>query len=141
MSSGWTTYLVNKIEDHVLGGGSYTRPATVYVALFTARGTVAQANAGTNFTEVATGAYARVAVTNNATNWPAASAKAKSNDTDVVFPEATADWGTVTCWGLYDASTAGNLLYWGDLTVNRTITTGIVAKFPAGSLDITEASA
>ncbi|MGH7067169.1 MAG: phage tail fiber protein [Acetobacteraceae bacterium] len=28
------------------------------------------------------------------------------------FPQATASWGTVVAWGVYDAATAGNLLYW-----------------------------
>jgi len=30
----------------------------------------------------------------------------------VTFPQATANWGTVTSWGLYDASSSGNLLWW-----------------------------
>jgi hypothetical protein len=30
----------------------------------------------------------------------------------ITFPQATANWGTVTSFGLYDASTTGNLLTW-----------------------------
>lgn len=30
----------------------------------------------------------------------------------VTFPQATANWGTVTSFGLYDAVTSGNLLWW-----------------------------
>ena len=30
----------------------------------------------------------------------------------ITFPQATASWGTVTSWGLYDAVTSGNLLWW-----------------------------
>jgi hypothetical protein len=30
----------------------------------------------------------------------------------ITFPQATLSWGTVTSWGLYDASAAGNLLWW-----------------------------
>lgn len=32
------------------------------------------------------------------------------NNSVVTFPQATADWGVVTAFGLYDASTTGNLL-------------------------------
>jgi hypothetical protein len=30
----------------------------------------------------------------------------------ITFPQATANWGTVLAWGLYDAVTSGNLLEW-----------------------------
>ncbi len=30
----------------------------------------------------------------------------------ISFPQATASWGTVVAWGLFDAATAGDLLYW-----------------------------
>jgi hypothetical protein len=30
----------------------------------------------------------------------------------ITFAQATATWGTVTSWGLYDALTVGNLLWW-----------------------------
>ncbi|MDI9847381.1 hypothetical protein QM467_04810 [Rhodoblastus sp. 17X3] len=30
----------------------------------------------------------------------------------ISFPQSTASWGTVIAWGVYDAATSGNLLYW-----------------------------
>jgi len=30
----------------------------------------------------------------------------------ITFAQATANWGTVTSWGLYDASSSGDLLWW-----------------------------
>lgn len=133
MAGSKSDYLENKLLDHVLGGGDYSRPATVYVALYTAAPT--DAGGGT---EVSGGSYARVAVTNNATNFPTASGGAKSNGTEITFPEATADWGTVVAFGILDAETAGNLLYWADLTTSKTINSGDTAKFAVGDLDITE---
>lgn len=133
MAGSKSDYLENKLLDHVLGNSAYTAPATVYVALFT----VAPTDAGGG-TEVSGGGYARVAVTNNLTNWPAASGGAKSNGTDITFPEATGNWGTVVAFGIFDAASGGNLLYWGDLTQSKTISTGDTAKFAAGDLDITE---
>lgn len=46
----------------------------------------------------------------------AAAGSQPSTDTNsgatITFPQATANWGTVVGWGLYDAATTGNLLLW-----------------------------
>jgi hypothetical protein len=129
-------YLENALLDHVLGGGDYTRPATVYVGLWTAA--LDDASTGSTAGEVSGGSYARVAVTNNATNWPAAASGAKSNGTAITFPQASADWGTVTHFAILDAAAGGNILYWGALTNSKTIQNGDTAEFAVGDLDITE---
>lgn len=107
-------------------------PATLYVGLSTTTPT----NTGTSVTEPSTGAYARVAVTNNATNFPAATARAKSNGTDIVFPTATGSWGTITHFVIYDALTSGNFVAWGALTVPVSVITGATVTFATGSLVI-----
>lgn len=126
-------YLENKVLDGVLGGPAFSLPATVYAALYTV--TPSDAGGGT---EVTGGSYARVAVTNNVTNWPAAAAGAKANGTEIAFPAATANWGTVVAWGILDAAAAGNLLYWGALTVSKAVNSGDTASFAVGDIDITE---
>ena len=131
--SGKSDFLELEILDHVLGNAAYTAPATVYVALFTAAPT--DAGGGT---EVTGGSYARAAVTNNATNFPAAAAGAKSNGTEIAFAAATASWGTVVAFGVFDALTVGNLLYWGLVTPNKAVGNGDTAKFAIGDLDFTE---
>lgn len=133
MAGSKSNYLELELLDHVLGGADYTRPATVYVALFT----VDPSDAGGG-TECTGGSYIRKSVTNNDTNWPAAAAGAKANGTDITFIEATASWGTVTAMGIFDAESAGNLLYWGELTVDKAIDNGDTAKFATGDIDITE---
>jgi len=137
MAGSKSNYLENAILDHVLGGGDYTRPATVYVALFTDSNTQTQRDAGT-VTEVSGSAYARVAVTNNSTNWPAASGGSKSNGTAITFPTPTGSWGTVTAFGIYDASTAGNLLYHADLTASQAVASGNTVSFAVGALIVQE---
>lgn len=132
--AGKSDYLENRVLDHFLGGVASTAPATVYVALFTAAPT--DAGGGT---EVSGGAYARAAVTNNATNWPAASGGAKANGTAITFPAPTANWGVVVAFGIFDAAAAGNLLYWGLITPNKTVNNGDPApSFAVGDLDVTE---
>lgn len=133
MAGSKSDYLENKVLDHVLGGGDYTRAATVYVALYSV--TPSDSGGGTELTG---GSYARVSVTNNSTNWPAASSGSKSNGTAITFPTASADWSTAVAFGILDASTAGNLLYWGSLTTNKTVTNGDTASFAIGTLTITE---
>lgn len=130
--SALSNYLENEIADHILGGADYTRPGTVYVALFTTA--VAEDGSGT---EVSGTSYARVAVTNNATNWPAASGGVKSNGTEIAFPTAGGSWGTVTHWAIFDASTSGNCLVYGALTASKSIGTGDTAKFAIGAIDLT----
>ena len=90
----------------------------------------------TNFTEPGSGSSARVTVTNNATNWPAASGGAKANGIEIAFPTATAPWGTVTHFAVYDAVSGGNMLLWGALLASKTIDTDDNPKFAIGDLDV-----
>ena len=89
--AGFSDHLEDELLDHVFGGADYTRPTTLYLALYTA----APSDAGGG-TECAGGSYARASVTNDATNFPAASGGAKSNGTAIAFAQATASWGTAT---------------------------------------------
>jgi hypothetical protein len=60
-----------------------------------------------------------------------------SNDGAITFPTATGNWGTVTHFGIFDASTSGNLLVWGALAVSKVVNTGDTASFATGELDLT----
>ena len=127
-----TNYLENKILDHILGRVTYTAPDTVYIGL------AAEVSDDGSISGEPTGAsYARVAVTNNATNFPAASNGSKSNGTDIVFNEATGDWGTVNYAFIADADTGGNVLLYGGLTTPKTINSGDIVKFSTGNLTFT----
>lgn len=127
--AGKSDYLENKILEHVLKNTAYTSPATVYVALFTAP--PSDAGGGT---EVSGGAYARTAVT-----FGAASGGAIANSAAVEFPVATgANWGTITHFGIFDASSGGNLLYWAALNASKVVNDGEQFKVAIGDLDVTE---
>jgi hypothetical protein len=133
---GMSTYLEQHLLDLVFGAQAFTAPATVYVALST---TVVTNSAAP--TEPSGSAYARVAVTNNLTNWPAATGNTpatKSNGTAITFPTATGAWGTATYFAIYDASTSGNLLGFGVLTTSQTIGNGDTASFAPGALVCTQ---
>lgn len=129
-----TNYLENKLIDHIFQNTAFTGPTTLYVALFTA---VTDGEAGT-VTEVSGGSYARVGVTASLSNWADATGNngTTSNVNVITFPTASADWGTVTHFGIYDAPTAGNLLIYAALTASRSITNGSTASFAANSLTV-----
>lgn len=131
--AGKSDYLELKMLDHVLGKTTYTAPSTLYVALFTSAPT--DAGGGT---EVATGSYARAAVTNDTAKFPNASGGAKSNADDVIFATASASWGTVVAVGIYDASTAGNLLFWTNLATPINVPNGGTFSFGATTLVFVE---
>lgn len=132
--SAKSDYLEIKLISLVLGATAFAAPANVYIALFT----VLPADDGTGGTEVSGTGYARVAVVNNTTNWPVTTTGTKSNGVTFSFPSPGGAWGTVVGFGIYDAAAAGNLLYYGALSAPKTIATGQVYKFTAGSLQVTE---
>src|SRR3989304_5914505 len=76
MAGSKSDFLENELLDHVLGNAAYAAPATVYFGLYS----VGPSDVGGG-TELTGSGYARIAVTNNATNYPAASGGAKSNGT------------------------------------------------------------
>ena len=134
-----TDYAENKIVAATLRGQTIGTPATWYVALYTVCPTDSTAG-----TEVTGGSYARVAVTAGLTQWAgtqsAGSTTASSgtggttsNNAAINFPTPTAGWGTVVCWGIVDASTAGNIWIYSALTVNKTINTGDTVSFGIGA--------
>lgn len=135
MAGSFSDFLELEILDHVFSAATYTPPVTLYVGLWTAA--LSDASVGTAGSEVSGGGYARVAVTNNATNFPAASSGSKSNGTTITFPTASASWGTATYCGLTDAVTGGNMLAWADLNSSKSIASGDTASFSIGALTIT----
>lgn len=133
-------YSENKLLDLVLGAVAYTRPATVYIDLFT----VAPNDAGAGGTVVPTsnGYPGRTAVTNNSTNFPAASGKSKSNGTDILIGTPTGGgWGTVVGFGLYDASSGGNFLGYYDLGTPKNCVAGKRVKILAGQMTLSTSGA
>lgn len=125
--SAFSNYLENAIVNATLRNTTYTSPTTVYVALFTTDPT----DAGSG-TEVSGGSYARQSCA-----FDAPSNGATANTSTITFPVATANWGTVTHFGIYDASTSGNLLYHGALTASKVINNTDQFLFNAGEIDIT----
>lgn len=135
MASGLSNYFENYLLSHLFGNASYTNPGTYYFGLWTA--TLSDASTGSTAGEPSGGAYQRVAVTNNGTNWASASGGATSNSTLVAFPMATASWGTITYVGICDASTSGNMIAYASLASPVSVAQYDTVLFKPGDLDIT----
>jgi hypothetical protein len=130
-------YLEKKILDHVFGAVTYSPPETLYFGLATAA--ISDSDTGSTVTEPAGGAYARVGIANNDTNFPAATGETatKAAAVDVTFVTATAAWGTVTHYFIADAASGGNILVHEALTTAKAIATSDTPRFVAGDLIIT----
>ena len=124
----FSNYLETELLDHVFANNAYTAPSTLYLALHTA--TPDEDGSGTEVSTSGT-AYARQTVAFTVTGNTATTSAA------VEYATATANFGTVTHVGIWDASTAGNLIAYAALTSSKTIETGDVFRVPAGDLDIT----
>jgi hypothetical protein len=131
--SAASNYLENKVLDHVLKNTAYSQPANLFVGLFTNTSGNAAANleAGTLTDEVSGGSYAR-----QAGAFSAASGGSASTSATITFPAATANWGTITHVAVLDASTSGNVLFWGAVTTSKTIETGDTFQITSGNLTI-----
>jgi hypothetical protein len=128
-------YLEVELRKHIFRTGSFTKPTVLGVALFTV--TPSDSGGGT---EVSGGSYARVNLAPLDANWTGASATdgATDNAAAITFPTPSANWGVVVAFGIFDATSAGNLLVWGPITPNKTINNGDPAPaFAIGALDVT----
>jgi len=102
--------------DHVFENGAFGVPANIYIALSTADPT----EAGTGVAEPSGGNYARK-VHNT---WNAAAARKVTNNGVITFNTASASWGTITHYAIYDAITGGNFLGYGSLSVAKGVVSG-----------------
>jgi hypothetical protein len=123
-----TNYLKTQFLNHALRNIAYSPPTAVYVGLFI----VAPDDTGGG-TEVTGGAYVR-----QLASFTAPSPESCSNDADIVFPMATADWGNIVAFALFDAASAGNMMYHANLTASREVLTSDQLRFPSGQLMVIE---
>lgn len=124
--SSFTNYLEAALLNHVFRAVALSAPAAVYVGLFTS----APGEAGGG-TEVSGGSYARQAIT-----FGAPSGGTVTQSGAVQFPLASASWGTVVAYGIFDAVSGGNLLAWAAVTPNLLVDSGQQAQLADGVVTI-----
>jgi len=124
-----SNYLENKILDYVLRDTADWAPSAVYLALHTADPTDAGSGA-----EVSGNGYSRQAIT-----FAAASSGSSASNSVEEFTASGGSFGTVTHFGIWDASSGSNLLYHGALTNPKAIADGDTLRFASGAITISEA--
>ena len=117
--------LTNHGEDKILN--IFKNAGPYYLALFTA----APGEEGGG-TEVSGASYARQEV-----SFGAPSAGVMLNSAAIEFPVATEAWGTAVAWGLYDAETGGNLVWYGDITTPKELLAGDIYRINTGNMKLT----
>lgn len=126
--SALSDYAENLLLDWLMTTGTATRPTAWYLALFTS-----SPNDDASGSEVSGNGYTREAVT-----FDAASGGSTSNDGLITFgPASGGNWGTITHFGIFDASTNGNLLWHGALSASRVVNDGDSIQVPVGNLTLT----
>lgn len=113
--------------DHMLGVSSYTAPTSVYLGLSTVNGGFGEAGTG------AESSLARQAITFGAPQ----SNSSIVNSALVEFPRLTGSAETVYGWGIWDAQSGGNLLYYGSFQSSQiSLSTGDAFGVPQSSINI-----
>jgi len=123
----FSNYLEEKIVEHFLRNNAITPPTTIYVALF--ESDPGEANGGT---ETSYTGYARQPST-----WTALDANGQTkNVSALTFPANgnAAASVTITHLALYDAATAGNRLFYAQLSASKTLSPGDVLSFAANAI-------
>lgn len=121
-------YLRNAQLNLALRAIAFTAPASHYVALYT----VAPTSSGGG-TEVVGASYSRQSIT-----FGAPGSFVCTNSGAVTFTVPTEIWGIVVATAVFDASTAGNMLYFGTLATPKYVDIGNQVLFPGGFFSIGE---
>ncbi len=117
----FSDYLKPLIVNHMLGASAYTMPWSVYLAVIVVGGS-----------EFAGGGYAR-----SETAFDAAASKEIANADEEDYGTASGDLGTTEEWRLYDASSSGNVLVFGEWDSPAEVLNGDGYKVVDGGLTIT----
>jgi hypothetical protein len=134
MADALSDYLEKQILNFLKGTTFVAAPATLYVALYIATPTDADASG----TEVSGGTYARKPITTSS-GWSAISGGGASPNQ--ISNAAVIDWTTtlpactLVAWALYDAVTVGHEYWWGPLTGQPiSVNAGDPTSFAIGAL-------
>lgn len=132
MAGSFSDYTEKKVLDHLLKTTAWSpNPTSLWIAL---GDTGADDTGLTNEFTVANN-YARKEITVSEFG-TVASSRSIANDAIIQFNTASGAWGTPSNWGIFDASTAGNMIAWGTITGAGAIGDGDTPSFAVGEVQI-----
>ena len=109
-------------------------PATLYVALFTDSPVPTDNGTTVADLEPSGGGYVRKSISMSSSAWVAATDGATSNSAALSYGMTSADWGTVSHYGMLTAATAGDLLWYGPLLEPAVVPSGIAFEIGVGGI-------
>jgi len=128
---GPTVPLRRALLDHITGVEEYTPPATWYLGA----STTTPGDDGSNFTEPADSAYARIAIS----DWNTASGSSPASTTNITadaFGPADSGMGPLTHWGLFEAASGGTPQWVGEFDDAKTLGAGDTGSVAAGAIEL-----
>lgn len=126
-----TTYFLNQIMGNVFHTQENPAiPTQYYIGLSTTEPTIAGECTGEPSTS-GTG-YERVLLT----DLSAPTDGEIKNTAPISFNESITDWGVMLYYTVYDSKTGGNLLFFGDLSMSRSVEPNTVITIKTGELSI-----
>jgi len=135
MAGNASDYLEGLIRGHLLRTATWSKPAALWVSLHTE-----DPYDDATGSEVSGGAYGRTQLNPDDANWSAEDAVGgeSKNLVAVTFPAPVgANWGLITYFGLWTASTSGSLYLRGAVYPPLQVNDGDNApQFPVGALSI-----
>lgn len=132
--AGLSAYAESAVINALFRGTNFTAPAVanLHLALFTADptnlGTLNELPAGSWYVRQLTGTFAAPA--------PNGTAQVTSNTSSITFPAVTGSAVTVAFIGIFDNTTAGNMLVSAPMTSAKTLQIGDVLSFAPGTITI-----
>ena len=121
-----THYLANNLANAVLRNQSYSSPANVYATLYSVAPTVSTAG-----TEIVGNGYSR-----QLTTFTTPAAGATSSNVSLNFTCSGNNWPTVVAFGVTDAATSGNILFFQNISP-RNIKVSDTLVIDSGDVTIT----
>ena len=127
-----STYFINQIAGNIFSSKTkYVLPEQYWIGLSSTAPNIDGSGVTEPFGD--NNGYARVCLN----TLPPPKDGVICNNNAIIFNESTADWGIMTHYVVYDASTSGNLLFYGVLEPSRHIDADIVLLIDVGELVIT----
>jgi hypothetical protein len=133
MASGTGTYFAAKLLNQLFNATVYTFVTNIDLRLFSTGGLTA-AGAGT---EVSGTGYAPLQVACSVANFAATTTNSIANSATLSFAAAAGPWTPAFTLGIYEHGN-NNLVVFGDLASQKTLSSGDVFQFTIGNLTITQ---
>lgn len=122
-----SVHLAQALINHVFRGQPYTPPGGVYLSLY-----LGSQTKNDNATEVSGTWYSRKSI--GSMSAPTGAGHSSANLAAIEFNMFEGSDATIVSWGLKDAATNGNLLYFGDLAAPQVLNDGDVFLAEPGDL-------